>query len=107
MLQVASSQPSLQCPSGVTFVRNSSQSLSHEESAWLAKRRPNVVQALQSYLINVGIEGLNVSEYVLALNNSPENAVPIIGLTWSGGGQSVDPLHRFTVYCLYLITQES
>lgn len=88
-------------------MRNASQSLSPEESAWLARRRPNVVQALQSYLTNVGIEGLNVSEYVLALNNSSENAVPIIGLTWSGGGQSVDACHRSTTYCLYLVIQES
>ncbi|KAI0818516.1 FabD/lysophospholipase-like protein [Irpex lacteus] len=80
----------IECPSGETFVRDAFQSLSPEETAWLAKRLPNVVQALQSYLTNVGIEGFNVSEFVFALNNSPENAVPIIGLTWSGGGQRAE-----------------
>ena len=76
---------SIKCPSGETFIRNASQSLSSEETAWLQKRRPNVIQALETYLNTVGVQGLNVSEYVAALSAS-ENAVPTIGLTWSGGG---------------------
>ncbi|KAI0093717.1 FabD/lysophospholipase-like protein [Irpex rosettiformis] len=74
-----------ECPSGQTFVRNASQSLSSEEAAWLQKRRPNVVQALQTYLNTVGIQGLNISEYISAVNGTG-SAVPTIGLTWSGGG---------------------
>ncbi len=66
-------------------MRNASHSLSTEETAWLEKRRPNVVRALETYLSNVGIEGFNVSEYISALNNTP-HGVPTIGLTWSGGG---------------------
>ncbi|KAI0689772.1 FabD/lysophospholipase-like protein [Cytidiella melzeri] len=75
----------IQCPSGETYLRNASQSLSSEEIAWLAKRRPNVVQGLQSYLTNVGIQDFNVSQYISALNSS-EGAIPTIGFTWSGGG---------------------
>ena len=66
-------------------MRNASQTLSPEESAWLEKRRPNVVQALQTYLNTVGIQGFNVSDYISSLNGT-KAAIPTIGLTWSGGG---------------------
>ncbi|KAI0698289.1 FabD/lysophospholipase-like protein [Cytidiella melzeri] len=75
----------IQCPYGETYLRNASQSLSSEETAWLAKRRPNVVQGLQTYLTAIGIQGFNVSQYITALNET-EDAIPTIGLTWSGGG---------------------
>ncbi|KLO18927.1 hypothetical protein SCHPADRAFT_885815 [Schizopora paradoxa] len=57
----------LQCPSNISFVRPASEGLSPTEAAWLQKRRPNVIAALESYLDRVGIPGFNTSEYIQAL----------------------------------------
>lgn len=59
-----------------------------EESAWLEKRKENVVEGLASYLATVGIQGFDVDGYISALN-STKDAIPTIGFTLSGGGTSV------------------
>lgn len=74
-----------QCPSNVTYLRSASSGLSPEESAWLEKRKPNIITELESYLDTVGIEGFNLASYISALQ-SQTDAIPTIGFSMSGGG---------------------
>jgi len=73
------------CPSDISLVRPASEGLSSAEAAWLQKRTPNVISALESYLEMVGIPGLNTSQYIAALQANT-SATPVMGLTFSGGG---------------------
>ncbi|KLO18926.1 FabD/lysophospholipase-like protein, partial [Schizopora paradoxa] len=73
------------CPTDSSLVRPASEGLSSAEKAWLQKRTPNVISALETYLGNVGIPGFNTSDYVAALR-AKESAAPVIGVTFSGGG---------------------
>ncbi len=73
------------CPTDISLVRPASEGLSSAEAAWLQKRTPNVVSALESYLEMVGIPGLNTSQYIAALQANT-SATPVMGLTFSGGG---------------------
>ncbi|KAG8880528.1 hypothetical protein FRB97_000698, partial [Tulasnella sp. 331] len=84
------------CPANQTYIRPASSGLSSSEKAWLSLRRPNVANALETYLNNVGIPGLNVSAYISALKSN-ESSVPIIGLTMSGGGNRAE----FGAYGVY------
>ncbi|KAG8845363.1 hypothetical protein FRB96_002521 [Tulasnella sp. 330] len=77
------------CPANQTYVRPASSGLSPSEKAWLSLRRPNVANALEAYLNNVGIPGFNVSAYISALKTN-QSSVPIIGLTMSGGGNRAE-----------------
>ncbi|KAG9011895.1 hypothetical protein FRB94_007331 [Tulasnella sp. JGI-2019a] len=77
------------CPANHSFVRLSSTGLSPGETAGLSKRRPNVITGLEAYLTNVAVPGLNVSEYIAAITSNQSN-VPVIGLTFSGGGNRAE-----------------
>src|ERR1700761_111557 len=72
------------CPN-TSLVRPASQGLSSGETAWLEKRRPNVISAIEAYLNMVGIPGFNTSSYIAALQANT-SATPVLGLTLSGGG---------------------
>ena len=73
------------CPQNQTYIRPASSGLSPAEQAWLSVRRPNIVNALETYLNNVAIPGFNVTDYISRIKAN-ETAVPTIGLTLSGGG---------------------
>lgn len=77
------------CPTNISLVRPASEGLSPTEAAWLQKRRPNIINALESYLEMVGIPGFNTSQYIDALHAN-ESATPVLGLTLSGGGNVSD-----------------
>ncbi|KAG9013268.1 hypothetical protein FRB93_000791 [Tulasnella sp. JGI-2019a] len=71
------------------FTPSASTGLSAGEAAWLSKRKPNVITGLEAYLTNVAMPGLNVSEYIAAITSNQSN-VPVIGLTFSGGGNRAE-----------------
>jgi lysophospholipase len=76
----------VECPSNTEFVRPASRGLAQGEQAWLQKRRSNVVPALEQYLNTAGIDGFDVGSYLSCLDGDLDSAVPVIGLTLSGGG---------------------
>jgi lysophospholipase len=76
------------CPS-FDLIRPASSGLSANETNWLKLRRPNVVNALESWLpraiANVGNSTFNVTAYIAALRAN-DSLIPVAGLALSGGG---------------------
>jgi len=76
------------CPQ-FNLTRPASSGLSQNETNWLQLRRPNVINALETWLplaiANVQNSTFNVTEYIAALRAN-SSLVPIAGLALSGGG---------------------
>jgi lysophospholipase len=76
----------VQCPCNKTFVRPASNGLGSGEQAWLHQRKSKVVPALEQYLHTAHIDDFDVGSYISCLAGDLDSAVPVIGLTLSGGG---------------------
>ena len=76
---------SVQCPSNYTFVRPASAGLGAGEAAWRSTRMWQAKCALDVYLKTASIPGLDVDAYIEAVAKDEGN-IPVIGLTFSGGG---------------------
>ena len=73
------------CPPNVQWIRPPS-GLSAAERDWVFARKRVVLDALESYLTPLNIQGFNVTEYVQLMQGSDYRNVPTMGLAISGGG---------------------
>ena len=73
------------CPSNHTFVRSASWGLNPQEAAWRQVRVQQVIPAMETYLKQNPIPGLDTATYVSKLWANTSHA-PVLAMTFSGGG---------------------